>query len=56
MIQNNKQKEKRTKQTLKAYQTQAISQADHHQSKTNIAIPNDENVERAKDWVDENKK
>lgn len=56
MNSNIKQKEKRTKLTLKAYQTQAISQADHHQSKTNIAIPNDENVERAKDWVDENKK
>ena len=39
-----------------AYQTQAISQPDSREKGTNVAIPNDENVEYNKKFVDENKK
>ncbi len=40
----------------KAYATQAISQPDSRKEGSNIAIPNDENVEYNKHFVDENKK
>lgn len=36
--------------------TQPISQADSRQAKTNVALPDDENVTSNKEWVDENKK
>lgn len=35
-----------------AYRTQAISQANSHQDKTDVALPDDENVMMARDWVD----
>lgn len=38
------------------YRTQAISQADSRLEKSNVACPNDENVERARHWVNENHK
>lgn len=38
-----------------AFQTQAISQADHQQPQTHVALPDEENVKRARDWVIENK-
>ena len=41
---------------LKAFETQAISQADKVQKKSGVALPSDENVERARNWVNENKK
>ena len=41
---------------LGAFETQAISQADDLQPKTDVALPSDENVEQARDWVIENKK
>lgn len=43
-------------QTLEVYRTQAISQADRRQKKTNVAQPSDENVEIARDWVNFNQK
>lgn len=36
--------------------TQAISQPDERQEKTGVAMPSDENVSRARNWVDENHK
>lgn len=36
--------------------TQAISQPDRRQKKTGVAMPDDENVSRARNWVDENHK
>ncbi len=36
------------------FSTQAISQPDKRQPKTGVALPDDENVERARNWVDEN--
>lgn len=38
------------------YITQAISQPDRRQKKTGVALPDDENVSRARNWVDENHK
>jgi len=38
------------------YITQPISQPDSRQEKTNVAMPNDDNVSYNKDWVDENGK
>ncbi|NLB37223.1 MAG: DUF3787 domain-containing protein [Clostridiales bacterium] len=38
------------------YITQPISQPDSRQEKTNVALPNDDNVGYNKDWVDENGK
>ena len=38
------------------YATQAISYPDKRQDKTNIAIPDDYNVEANRNWVNENKK
>lgn len=39
-----------------AYRTQAISQPDSRKEGSNVAIPDDENVEYNKKFVDENKK
>ena len=38
------------------FAAQAISKADTRQQKTGMAQPNDENVQKAKNWVDSNKK
>lgn len=35
-------------------ETQPISQPDSREDGTNVAIPNDANVQRNKNWVDEN--
>ncbi len=40
----------------KTFLTQAISQADSRQAHTQIALPDDDNVTRAKNWVDFNEK
>ena len=40
----------------KAYETHPISQPDSRKEGSNVALPDDENVERAKNFVDENKK
>ncbi len=42
--------------TTKAYQIQAISQPDKRKKGSNVALPDDENVELNKAFVDENKK
>lgn len=42
-------------ETRGAYITQPISQADKRTKDAEIAIPDDENVELNKKWVDENK-
>ena len=42
-------------ETKGAYITQPISQADKRSKDAKIAIPNDENVERNKKWIEENK-
>ena len=42
--------------SLGTFITQPISQPDSRQKNTNVAMPNDENVELNRDWVDENKK
>jgi len=47
---------KGNKKHKKAAATMAISQDDSRQQGTNLALPNDENVARARDWVDMNKK
>lgn len=39
---------------ISKYTTQPISQPDSRQEKTGVALPNDENVIRNKNWVDEN--
>ena len=44
------------KKELKIFETQAISQADDVKKDTKVALPNEENVERARNWVNENKK
>lgn len=38
------------------YITQPISQADSRQKGTNVAIPDDENVELNRKWIEENQK
>lgn len=43
-------------QTAKTFETQAISQADSRESKSSVALPSDENVEYARNWVNYNKK
>lgn len=43
-----------TKNINDQYATQAISQPDKRQPKTGIAMPDEDNVERARNWVDEN--
>lgn len=39
-----------------AFLTQPISQADKRQDGTAVALPNEANVKRNKNWVDENEK
>lgn len=52
-----KRQQKRTYHKLgKAYITQPVSQADTRQEKTQVALPNDMNVERNREWIEENKK
>ncbi len=41
-------------ETKSAYITQPISQADKRTADAKIPIPNDENVERNKKWIEEN--
>lgn len=38
------------------FETQAISQPDDRQEKTDVALPDTENVVRARNWIIENKK
>lgn len=38
------------------YAPQAINRADSRQNKTNVAMPDDDNVEEAKNWVTFNEK
>lgn len=42
--------------TLGTFITQPISQPDKRQEHTNVAIPNDENVEINREWIEENQK
>ncbi|MBQ9107016.1 MAG: DUF3787 domain-containing protein [Clostridia bacterium] len=55
-----KEKNRRTEeiemQGLGAFRTQAISQPDSKSELTNIAMPSENNVARARNWVNENKK
>ena len=55
-----KEKNRRTEeieiQSLGTFRTQAISQPDSKSELTNIAMPNEVNVKRARNWVNENKK
>ena len=44
------------KPTLSTFRTQAISQPDSRGPKTNMAIPDDDNVALNKEWVEVNKK
>lgn len=39
-----------------AFVTNAITQKDHIQQGTNVALPDEHNVKEARDWVDHNKK
>ncbi|HZJ78154.1 MAG TPA: DUF3787 domain-containing protein [Clostridia bacterium] len=39
-----------------AFVTQPISQPDKRQNKTDVAMPDDDNVVHNKNWVDENQK
>ena len=55
-MKNNNPKKKKDLTGTKAYITQAISQPDRREAKSGIALPDDENVERNKRFVDENKK
>ena len=55
-MKNKKSKSKRDLTFTKAYMTQAISQPDRREAKSGIALPDNENVKRNKDFVDENKK
>lgn len=43
-------------QTTNAFRTQAISQPNARQDKTGVALPDEENVKIAKDWVTTNQK
>jgi len=38
------------------FETQAISQKDNFQVGTNVNIPSDQNVDEAREWVEQNKK
>lgn len=44
------------KPTLSAFRTQAISQPDRRDPKTNMAIPDDANVELNREWIEVNEK
>lgn len=60
MFENNKIRNKKIKVKVpiakNAFLTQPISQPDERQDQTNVAMPNDENVELNRGWVIENKK
>lgn len=51
-----KPKANKQKKQTGAFQGQAISQADSRQNKSGVAMPNAENVQRNKNWVDQNEK
>jgi len=53
---NNRRTEEIEIQSLGTFRTQAISQPDSKSELTNIAMPNEVNVKRARNWVNENKK
>lgn len=47
---------RKVKPTMKAFETMAIVQPDSRQEKTNVALPDDDSVSRAKEFVTENQK
>ena len=49
-------KKKKASSDTQEFSTLPIIQADKRNKATNAAIPSDENVKRAKEWVDNNKK
>jgi len=49
-------KDKKSMGDTHEFSTLPISQADRRAKDTKTAVPSDENVERAKNWVDFNKK
>ncbi len=51
-----KPKKKKAAKQTGAFENQAISQADNRQNKTDVAMPNADNVTRNKNWVDQNQK
>jgi len=54
-----RKQKKQARQTplhIRAFATQPISQPDHRQERTGVALPEDENVQRNKDWVERNEK
>ena len=51
-----KKTDKKRNKLTKTFQTQPISQPDKTDPRTNIALPNDENVEANRNWVNMNKK
>ncbi len=55
-MEKKEKKVRRQEGNNQAFQTQAISQADHQQPQTHVALPDEENVKRARDWVIENEK
>ena len=48
--------DKSSKKFKRIFANQPISQADARAAKSAVALPNDENVERARNWVNTNKK
>ena len=46
---------KKNKET-KAFETSAISQPSRRQVKTGVALPDDERVEQAREWINDNQK
>lgn len=51
-----RKKRQKSPELFKTYITQPISQADARQQKTGVALPNEENVERNREWIEENQK
>lgn len=47
---------KKQDKVTSTYITQPISQPDSRQPETNVAIPDDENVELNREWIEENEK
>lgn len=56
MKQVKKDKQNINKNSLSAFATQPISQADKKQKHTNVALPDDENVTAERNWCNENEK
>ena len=56
MIPLKQKKHRKSPELFKTYITQPISQADARQKKTDVALPNEENVERNREWIEENEK